>query len=78
MRFIFGLIIGFLLAIALSYLHDAPSGLFDPATQPQRVVNWTVLDSITQEISDSVRSGWNRLTGHHEEVATPPAPTVQQ
>jgi hypothetical protein len=74
MRVLLGIILGVFLTIAGAYVIDsvttgpatagAGAGAGADATVARRpMVNWDVVDHNWHAFTDSVRNGWNRLTG---------------
>jgi hypothetical protein len=74
MRVLLGIILGVFLTIAGAYVIDsvttgpatagAGAGAGADATVTRRpMVNWDVVDHNWHAFTDSVRNGWNRLTG---------------
>jgi hypothetical protein len=70
MRVLLGIILGVFLTIAGAYVIDAvttgpvTAGAGADATVARRpMVNWDVVDHNWHAFTDSVRNGWNRLTG---------------
>jgi hypothetical protein len=65
MRILFGIIVGFFLAIGVAYIHDA--NLTAASTNPNAnvaerpMVNWDVVDTSWQKIRTSVQIGWRKL-----------------
>jgi hypothetical protein len=60
MRFLFGIIVGALLTVAVVYVADsaAPS---DAVTGPRRIVNWDVANERFNAFVAYAREEWNRL-----------------
>ena len=68
MRVLLGIILGVFLTIAGAYVIDSvttgPATAGADATVARRpMVNWDVVDHNWHAFTDSVRNGWNRLTG---------------
>ena len=62
MNFLFGIVVGVLLAIGIAYVHDSslPSGV---STEARAIVNWQVFDESVRALREDVAEGWSRLTG---------------
>lgn len=62
MNFLFGLVVGVLLAVGVAYVHDAslPAGA---GTEARAIVNWQVFDDNVRSLREDVADGWSRLTG---------------
>ncbi len=68
MRFVFGIIVGCLLTVAVAYVHDAavPAGPVSAATDPAigaavsdgRMVNWEVVSHDLQGVNGWVQTQW--------------------
>ncbi len=65
MRILFGIIVGFFLAIGVAYIHD--TNLTARSTNPNSIVmerpmvNWDVVDTSWQNFKASVQIGWHKL-----------------
>ncbi|PSC02417.1 hypothetical protein SLNSH_24220 [Alsobacter soli] len=64
MRTLTGIILGFLLAVGVAYVHDngAPPG--------QNMVNWDVAHRSFQSATAEIRDQWHRLTARGEDHST--------
>jgi hypothetical protein len=62
MRFLTGLVLGFILAIGVAWVHD--TGVDPNAPQPEaaRIVNWPVLASAFDTMGTQLRLQWDALT----------------
>ena len=66
MRLLLGIILGFLLAVAVAYWHDSGAGPVDASGPSERIVNWDVADRAFRSARENVERGWDRLTGRHD------------
>ncbi len=64
-----GIVIGFLLAIAVAYVHDAAVAPRSADGQVQYLVNWEVLGRATGEAGSWLRDQFDRLLAeiHHHD-----------
>jgi hypothetical protein len=66
MRVLLGIILGAVLTIGGAYLYDSHHAL-TAATTPNSVqrpmVNWDVVDTNWQHLTERARAEWNRVTG---------------
>ena len=60
MRFIFGLIVGFVLTVGGAYVADTIS---PPAAGAKPMVNWDVVAKNVDNVTTLARAGWKRITG---------------
>jgi len=60
MRMLLGIIIGVLLTVGGTYVHDLTIEPADSATRG--IVNWNVADRTLHELATSTRESWVRLT----------------
>jgi hypothetical protein len=66
MRVLFGIIIGICLTIGGAYLYDSHNALDAANSQAagQRpMVNWEIVNTKWQHLTERARSEWNRLAG---------------
>lgn len=70
MRLLFGIILGALLTIGGAYLYDSHNALeatnatTNAPTSAQRpMVNWDIVNTKWQHLTDRARSEWNRVAG---------------
>jgi hypothetical protein len=65
MRVILGIIIGFFLTIGTAYVADAGRHEVCPVAQNRPLVNWDEANLRLKQLSSTIETGWDRLTGHH-------------
>jgi hypothetical protein len=69
MRLLFGIILGVFLTIGGAYLYDSHNALdatnaTNATTSAQRpMVNWDIVNTKWQHLTDRARSEWNRVAG---------------
>ena len=66
MRVLFGIILGVCLTIGGAYLYDSHNALDAANTQSvaQRpMVNWDIVNTKWQQLTERARSEWNRVAG---------------
>lgn len=66
MRLLFGIILGGLLTVGGAYLydqHNALAAIDTPATAQRSLVNWDVVGTKLQQITERARTEWSRLAG---------------
>jgi hypothetical protein len=66
MRLLFGIILGAFLTIGGAYLYDSHNALeaTNAPTSAQRpMVNWDIVNTKWQHLTDRARSEWNRVAG---------------
>jgi hypothetical protein len=65
MRFLFGLVIGVLIAIGGAYVHDASVSptMSGPDSTGSRMVNWDAVSHSFNRLADATRDDFNRLMG---------------
>jgi hypothetical protein len=68
MRFIIGIIAGFLITVAVAYWHDSGARPIDAGGSRDQIVNWDVADRAFRNARDSVTRGFNRLIGERDVV----------
>jgi hypothetical protein len=56
MRTLTGMILGFLLAVGVVYVHDTS------AAPGENMVNWEVANRSFQSVTTQIHDGWRRLT----------------
>ncbi len=64
MRLILGIILGFFLTVGVTYIADSGRHMECPAAQERPIVNWNEVNLRLQELSNTLQTGWHRLTGH--------------
>ncbi len=64
MRFLFGVIIGVLITVGYAWVHDssATTDMTGQVGENARMVNWDVVNRNVNDLSETVRVGWDRLT----------------
>jgi hypothetical protein len=65
MRFLFGLIVGVLIAIGAAYVHDATvaSSMSGPDITGARMVNWDAVSHSFNRLAEGTRENFDRLIG---------------
>jgi hypothetical protein len=66
MRVLFGIILGAVLTIGGAYLYDSHNALNAanaPASVQRPMVNWDIVNTKWQHLTEKARSEWNRVTG---------------
>lgn len=65
MRTLFGIILGAVLTIGGAYLYDSHTALNADRTASvhKPMVNWDIVNSNWQHLTEKARSEWNRVTG---------------
>ena len=63
MRLITGVILGFLLTVAVAYWHDSGAAPGEAGMTSGRIVNWDVADRTFRDARDTVVRGFHRMTG---------------
>ncbi|HET9716750.1 MAG TPA: hypothetical protein VFP60_11255 [Pseudolabrys sp.] len=66
MRVLIGIMLGVVLTVGGAYLHDShnAAAATSPASSAQRpMVNWDVVTTKWNELTDRARAEWNRLAG---------------
>jgi hypothetical protein len=66
MRVLLGIILGAVLTIGGAYLYDSHNALNAanaPASVQRPMVNWDIVNTKWQHLTEKARSEWNRLTG---------------
>lgn len=70
MRLLLGIILGVLLTIGGAYLSDSHNALeatnaptSAPASAQRPMVNWDIVNTKWQHLTDRARSEWNRVAG---------------
>ena len=66
MRVLFGLILGAALTVGAAYIYDANNALAaanDQAARTQPLVNWDVVGTKWNILTERARTEWNRLIG---------------
>jgi hypothetical protein len=66
MRVLFGIIIGAFLTVGGAYLYDSHNALNaanEPASAQRPMVNWDIVNTKWQHLTERARSEWNRVTG---------------
>ena len=66
MNFIFGLVVGVVVAVGAAYIHD--SSLPPGDADGRAIVNWQVFNADARGVRDGVTHGWRRLTGEVRSV----------
>lgn len=65
MRVILGIIIGFFLTLGAAYVADTGSHDVCPVAEGRPLVNWGEVNLRFKQVSSTIETGWDRLTGHH-------------
>ncbi|HEY4142662.1 MAG TPA: hypothetical protein VGM57_14670 [Pseudolabrys sp.] len=66
MRVLLGIILGAVLTIGGAYLYDSHNALnatTAPASVERPMVNWDIVNTKWQHLTERARSEWNRVTG---------------
>ena len=66
MRVLFGIILGAVLTVGGAYLYDSHNALAAgnaPANAQRSLVNWDVVGTKWDRLTERARSEWNRLAG---------------
>jgi hypothetical protein len=66
MRVLFGIILGAVLTVGGAYLydtHNAQNAANAPASVERPMVNWDIVNTKWQHLTEKARSEWNRVTG---------------
>ena len=66
MRILFGIILGAVLVVGGAYVYDSHNALEAanaPASVQRPLVNWDVVGTKWQIVTERARSEWNRLAG---------------
>jgi hypothetical protein len=66
MRTLFGIVLGAALTIGGAYLYDSHNALNAanaPASVQRPMVNWDIVNTKWQHLTEKARSEWTRLTG---------------
>ena len=66
MRVLFGIIIGAFLTVGGAYLYDSHNALDAanaPAASQRPMVNWDIVNTNWQHLTEKARSEWTRLAG---------------
>jgi hypothetical protein len=66
MRVLLGIILGAVLTIGGAYLYDSHNALNAtnaPASAERPMVNWDIVNTKWQHLTEKARSEWNRVTG---------------
>lgn len=66
MRLLFGIILGAFLTIGGAYLYDSNNALDaanSPASAQRPMVNWDIVNTKWQLLTEKARSEWTRLAG---------------
>ncbi len=66
MRVLFGIILGALLTVGGAYVYDSHNALNAanaPASAQQSLVNWDIVGTKWQHLTERARSEWTRLAG---------------
>ncbi len=66
MRLLFGIILGVFLTIGGAYLYDSHNALETtnaPTSAQRPMVNWDIVNTKWQHLTDRARSEWNRVAG---------------
>jgi hypothetical protein len=66
MRLLLGIILGGLLTVGGAYLydsHNAMSAITEPASAQRSLVNWDVVGTKWQQLTQRARAEWNHFTG---------------
>ena len=66
MRLLFGIILGACLTVGGAYLydsHNALEGTNAPTSAQRPMVNWDIVNTKWQHLTDRARSEWNRVAG---------------
>lgn len=66
MRILFGIILGGFLVVGGAYVYDSHNALEAvnaPASVQRPLVNWDVVGTKWQRVTERARSEWNRLAG---------------
>jgi hypothetical protein len=61
MRFILGIVIGFLLTVGGTWIHDTRIDPAAPHPETLRIVNWDVASASISDGLASLRAQWDRL-----------------
>ena len=66
MRLLLGIVLGAFLTIGGAYLYDSHNALDaanSPASVQRPMVNWDIVNTNWQHLTEKARSEWSRLTG---------------
>jgi hypothetical protein len=66
MRVLLGIVLGAVLTIGGAYLYDSHNALNAanaPASVQRPMVNWDIVNTKWQHLTEKARSEWNRVTG---------------
>lgn len=64
MRLLLGIILGALLTVGGAYVHDSQyTAAGGTAVAQRQLVNWDVVSSTFQRVTDRARAEWNRHVG---------------
>jgi hypothetical protein len=66
MRVLLGIILGAVITIGGAYLYDSHNALNAanaPASVQRPMVNWDIVNTKWQRLTEKARSEWNRVTG---------------
>jgi hypothetical protein len=66
MRVLLGIILGAVLTVGAAYIYDSHNALSatgEPASVQRPMVNWDVVSTKWQHLTDRARSEWIRLAG---------------
>jgi hypothetical protein len=66
MRVLFGIILGALLTVGAAYIYDSHNALEAvnaPASVQRPLVNWDIVGTKWERLTERARSEWNRVAG---------------
>ena len=66
MRVLFGIILGACLTVSAAYIYDSHNALEAvnaPASVQRPLVNWDIVSTKWERLTERARSEWNRRTG---------------
>ena len=63
MRLLFGIILGVVLTIGGAYLYDSHNATNATTSAQRPMVNWDIVNTNWQHLTDRARSEWNRVAG---------------
>jgi hypothetical protein len=66
MRVLFGIILGAFLTVGAAYIYDSHNALEAvnaPASVQRPLVNWDIVGTKWERLTERARSEWNRLAG---------------
>jgi hypothetical protein len=63
MRLLFGIILGVFLTIGGAYLYDSHNETNATTSAQRPMVNWDIVNTNWQHLTERARSEWNRVAG---------------